>query len=55
MSSPERSAMSQALQYSTDSIGTVANITKHAKGLSKLIHDPGLVIATKDETVEDPF
>ena len=50
----DRSAMSQALQNSTGSIGTVANITKHIEELSKLIDNPHVVITTSDETVEDP-
>lgn len=50
-----RSEMSQTLQYSTGSIGTVANITKYAEELERLIggiSSPSLIAA--DESVEDP-
>lgn len=51
----DRAAMSEALQHSTGSIGTVSNVTGHREELEKLI---GGVVAPKlistDETVEDP-
>jgi restriction system protein len=51
----DRSAMSEALQNSTGSIGTVSNISSHYEEIEKLI---GGVSAPKlistDETVEDP-
>lgn len=51
----ERSIMSQALQYSAGSIGTVSNITKYTEEIERLIEGdvPVALIAT-DETVEDP-
>ena len=51
----ERSQMSQALQNSTGSIGTVSNITKYIEEIEKLISgdSPPDIIAT-DETIEDP-
>ena len=51
----ERSEMSQALQNSTGSIGTVSNITKHAEEIERFIggsHHP--VLISTDELVEDP-
>jgi restriction system protein len=46
--------MSQALQYSTGSIGTVSNISKYAEEIEKLIggNVPATLIST-DSTVED--
>jgi restriction system protein len=51
----ERSLMSEGLQNSTGSIGTVSNVTKHAKEIDALIagNAPPTIIST-DETVEDP-
>lgn len=51
----ERSAMSQALQNSTGSIGTVSTITKFADEIERLIsgNAPPTLIAT-DDTIEDP-
>lgn len=49
-----RDAMSQELQNSSGSIGTVSNITKYASELSLLIEHPDVVISTTDETIEDP-
>jgi len=51
----ERADMSQALQNSTGSIGTVSNITKYAEEIEQLISGnvPTNLIST-DETVEDP-
>lgn len=51
----ERSEMSQALQNSTGSIGTVSNISKYAEEIEKLISGdrPPAIVAT-DETIEDP-
>ena len=51
----ERSEMSQALQNSTGSIGTVSNISKYAEEIEKLIAGdrPPAIVAT-DETIEDP-
>ncbi len=50
----ERSAMSQSLQNSTGSIGTVSTITKHAEEIESFIggHTRPQLIAT-DELVED--
>lgn len=50
-----RADMSQALQNSTGSIGTVSTITKFADEIEKLLagNTPATLIAT-DETVEDP-
>jgi len=51
----ERDDMSQALQYSTGSAGTVSNINKHAEEVEKLIagNRPSM-IQVSDETIEDP-
>jgi len=51
----ERSIMSQSLQNSTGSIGTVSNITKYSEEIESLIvgNRPPSIIAT-DETIEDP-
>ncbi len=51
----ERSSMSQSLQNSTGSIGTVSDITKYAEEIEALIagNRPAAIIAT-DETIEDP-
>ncbi len=51
----ERTDMSQLLQNSTWSIGTVSNITKYAEEIEKLIEGnrPARIIST-DETIEDP-
>ena len=50
-----RASMSQPLQYSTGSIGTVSNVTKYADEIESLIKDnkPSIIIST-DETIEDP-
>lgn len=50
-----RSEMSQSLQNSTGSIGTVSNISKYAQEIEKLIAGdrPPDIVAT-DETIEDP-
>lgn len=50
-----RASMSQALQYSTGSIGTVSNVTKYAEEIRELISEnrPQKIIST-DETIEDP-
>jgi len=51
----ERADMSQALQNSAGSIGTVSNITKHAEELGRLISgDAPVTLVSTDETVEDP-
>ena len=51
----ERSTMSQSLQYSTGSIGTVSTITKYAEEIEQLITGNALpTIISTDETVEDP-
>jgi restriction system protein len=51
----DRAGMSEALQHSTGSIGTVSNITSHRDEIEKLI---GGITAPKlvstDQTVEDP-
>ena len=51
----ERSDMSEALQNSTGSIGTVSNVTKHSAEIESLIagNRPTTIIST-DETIEDP-
>ncbi len=51
----ERSMMTQALQNSTGSIGTVSNITRYADEIEALIKEtaPPKIIST-DETIEDP-
>jgi restriction system protein len=51
----ERSGMSQSLQNSTGSIGTVSDITKYAEEIETLIagNRPATIIST-DETIEDP-
>lgn len=51
----ERTKMSQTLQNSTGSIGTVSNITKYAVELESLINkEPQTSIFSTDPTVEDP-
>jgi len=47
--------MSEQLQNSTGSIGTVSNITKYAEEIESLIagNRPIAIIST-DETIEDP-
>ena len=51
----QRSEMSQGLQNSTGSIGTVSTVTKFSEEIEKLIAGiaPSTIIST-DETVEDP-
>lgn len=51
----DRSEMSQALQNSTGSIGTVSNITKYIEEIEQLLagNSPVTLVVT-DETVEDP-
>lgn len=51
----DRTEMSQPLQYSSGSIGTVSNITKYSDEIENLISGkaPVTLIST-DETVEDP-
>ena len=50
-----RASMSQALQYSTGSIGTLSEVTKYADEIESLLQDnrPSKIIST-DETIEDP-
>jgi restriction system protein len=52
----ERTDMSQSLQNSTGSIGTVSNITKFAEEIERLIAGiaPPAIFAT-DKTIEDPL
>ena len=51
----DRSGMSEALQRSTGSIGTVSNITSHHKEIEKLIGGVSVPkLISTDETVEDP-
>lgn len=51
-----RANMSEALQRSSGSIGTVANITAYAIELEKLIGGAvGPIIVSTDESVEDPL
>ena len=51
----DRSEMSQKLQNSTGSIGTVSNITKYTEEIEQLLagNSPDILIVT-DYTVEDP-
>ncbi|MEM6257440.1 MAG: endonuclease NucS domain-containing protein [Planctomycetota bacterium] len=51
-----REDMSQALKYSTGSIGTVSNITKYAEEIDKLIggSKPAAVVSEEGEIIEDP-
>lgn len=50
-----REEMSEALRYSTGSIGAVANVTKHAEEIEKLIGNQAApVLVAHDENVEDP-
>jgi len=51
----ERSQMSESLQNSTGSIGTVSDITRYAEEIENLIAGsrPPSIVAT-DETIEDP-
>lgn len=51
----KRTEMSQSLQNSTGSIGTVSNVSKYAEEIERLISGdrPPDIIAT-DETIEDP-
>ena len=52
----DRSAMSEALQNSTGSIGTVSNITSHGDEIEKLIGgNSAPKLFSNDETVEDPL
>ena len=51
----ERSEMSQSLQNSTGSIGTVCEVTKYCDELEKLVFGKrGPSIVATDETIEDP-
>jgi restriction system protein len=51
----ERSEMSDALQNSTGSIGTVSRVTKFGLEIEKLmIGEPPKLLISTDETVEDP-
>lgn len=51
----ERSDMSEGLQNSTGSIGTVSHISKHAEEIERLIGgQPLQVFTVNDEAVEDP-
>ena len=52
----ERAAMSEKLQNSTRSIGTVSDITKYADEIENLAQggQPKVVLQVNDETVEDP-
>jgi restriction system protein len=51
----ERAAMSETLQNSTGSIGTVSNITAYAKEIEAFLADvPPVSIVVADPTVEDP-
>jgi len=51
----DRAAMSEALQDSTGSIGTVSNVSRYSDEIEKLVGGASApkLIAT-DETVEDP-
>lgn len=50
-----RAEMSQSLQYSTGSIGTVSNISKYSEEIERLINGsaPPTIVST-DESIEDP-
>lgn len=50
-----RAEMSQSLQYSTGSIGTVSNISKYSEEIERLINGsaPPMIVST-DESIEDP-
>ena len=49
-----REEMSQALKYSTGSIGTVSNVTKYKEEISKLIDsDSQTTLVSTDQTIED--
>jgi restriction system protein len=52
----DRAAMSEKLQNSTGSIGTVSDITKYADEIENLAHggQSKVVIQVSDETIEDP-
>ena len=51
----ERADMSEPLRNSTGSIGTISNITKHAKELEALLSGNRIEsITTTDPTIEDP-
>jgi len=51
----QRSEMSQSLQNSSGSIGTVSDVTKYAEELEKLVFGKrGPTIISTDSTVEDP-
>jgi len=51
----DRAAMSEALQNSTGSIGTVSDISRHREEIEKLIGGgPTPTIVSTDPTVEDP-
>lgn len=50
-----RSDLSEGLQRSTGSIGTVSEVTKHAQEIERLIAGESVQkITTTDETIEDP-
>jgi restriction system protein len=49
-----RSAMSEALQNSTGSVGTVSNITNYREEIERLLVSAPTVIIASDPTVEDP-
>lgn len=53
----DRSAMSEALQNSTGSIGTVSHISGHREEIEKLIAEvqAPVSILTGDNTIEDPY
>jgi restriction system protein len=52
--SVERTAMSQSLQNSAGSIGTVSNVSGYAAEIDSFITNPTTKIVSTDETVEDP-
>jgi len=53
----DRSAMSEALQSSTGSIGTISEITSYHEEIEKLMMgvQSAVAIITGDDTVEDPY
>jgi len=52
--SVERTAMSQSLQNSAGSIGTVSNVSGYAAEIDSFITNPTTKLVSTDETVEDP-
>ncbi|MEK9810455.1 MAG: endonuclease NucS domain-containing protein [Candidatus Nanopelagicales bacterium] len=54
--SVDRNAMTEALQNSTGSIGTVSNVTKHSEEIERFVAGVGAPkLVSTDATVEDPW